>query len=108
MCDRRGIVLFLGPLGAVFVLGLFSSRATPASVIPAFLIGEMFGVCSSYSEELFGLHFTTHLVIAGSWSTTIVAGHVLALILGTRASEEQRQWMWYPVVRTIAKPKRTT
>ena len=95
---QKGFNCFLGPLGALFVLGLFSSRATPATVIPAFLLGETFGVCSSYSSELFGFPFSTHLVIAGSWLTTIISGHAIALVLGSRASEEQRSWMWWPVV----------
>ena len=97
---QKGFNCFLGPLGALFVLGLFSARATPTTVIPALLIGEVFGVCSSYSSELFGISYSTHLVIAGSWLTTIVTGHLIAMVLGTRASKEQLLWMWWPVVRS--------
>ncbi len=100
---QRGFNCFLGPLGALFVLGLFSKRATARSVIPAFLIGEVVGVASSYSEELFEVSFSTHLVVATSWLVTIVFGYIFAIILRSRVTDEQQQWMWTAVVRS-AKP----
>jgi len=97
---QKGFNCFLGPLGAVFVLAMFSKRATGKSVLPALFIGEVFGVCGSYSEELFNFSFSTHLVIAGSWLTTILAAHALSILLNTNATEEQQQLMWLPVVRS--------
>ena len=99
---QKGFNCFLGPLGALFVLGLFSSRATPASVIPAVLVGEVFGICASYSEEFFGVKYSTHLVIPGAWLVTVVVGYLLAFLTGTYASEEKRRWMWRPVVSSSA------
>jgi SSS family solute:Na+ symporter len=97
---QKGFNCFLGPLGALFVLGMFSRRATAACVIPAVLVGEVFGVCASYSTELFGVGYSTHLVVPGSWLTTIVAAHVLALLLQTRATDKQLVWTWTAVVRS--------
>ncbi len=122
---QKGFNCFLGPLGAMFVLALFSKRATARSVIPAVIIGEVFGICSSYSEkvtgflaqmlggqlDLFGYSFqlssvsySTHLVIPGSWLVTIVAGLIFNVLLNTRATDEQQQWMWLPVVRSRRLP----
>jgi SSS family solute:Na+ symporter len=122
---QKGFNCFLGPLGAMFVLALFSKRATARSVIPAVIIGEVFGICSSYSEkvtgflaqmlggqlDLFGYSFqlssvpySTHLVIPGSWLVTIVAGLMFNVLLNTRATDEQQQWMWLPVVRSRSLP----
>lgn len=97
---QKGFTCFLGPLGALFVLGMFVKRATPGSVIPALLVGEVAGVGSSYSRELFGFDFSTHLVILTSWLVTIVCGVALALLIGKRATREQQNFMWLPVVRS--------
>jgi Na+/proline symporter len=117
---QKGFNCFLGPLGALFVLAMFSSRVTARSVIPAVLIGELVGIGASYSVELstafaaymggslevFGrtitlktIPFSTHLVVPAAWLATIVVAYVLALVQRTRVSEDQRQWMWRPVVR---------
>ena len=50
---QKGFNCFLGPLGALFVLGMFSRTANSLSVIPAVLFGEVVGISTSYSEELF-------------------------------------------------------
>ncbi len=101
---QKGFNCFLGPLGALFVLGMFSKRATAASVIPAFLIGEVVGICTSYSMELFGVPFSTHLVILTAWLVTffsaLMIGFVIDLLTGKRATAEQQQLMWLPVVRS--------
>jgi solute:Na+ symporter, SSS family len=95
---QKGFNCFLGPLGGLFVLGMFSKRATAATVIPAVLIGEAVGVSTSYSMEFFGHPFSTHLVVPASWLATIISCHVLNLLFQTRATETQAQWLWKPVV----------
>ncbi|MAV36890.1 MAG: hypothetical protein CMJ59_15695 [Planctomycetaceae bacterium] len=95
---QKGFNCFLGPLGALFVLGMWSKRATARSVFPAVLAGELFGVCASYSQELFGWAYSTHLVIPGSWLVTITVAQLLAVILDTRADHEAQQWMWRSVL----------
>ena len=95
---QKGFNCFLGPLGALFVLAMFSRRATPATVIPAVLAGEAVGICGSYSSDLFAVAFSTHLVVPASWLATIVVSHALSLILQVRADSESSKWMWKPVV----------
>lgn len=119
---QRSFNCFLGPLGGIFVLGMFSRRATAATVIPAVLVGETVGIGGSYSREIFNwLHneqilvrffgispdssqelldvsFSTHLVVPASWLATIVVSHILSLALRTKADPEAQRWMWKPVV----------
>lgn len=97
---QKGFNCFLGPLGALFVLAMFSKRATPVTVIPAVVFGELVGVLTSYSQELFDVAYSTHLVIPGAWLATLITGWLLALALRTETSLEQRRWMWRAVVRS--------
>lgn len=97
---QKGFNCFLGPLGGLFVLGMFSKRATAATVIPAVLLGELVGISTSYSEELFGMRFSTHLVVPVSWLATVLSCHLLNLILRTQPDENQVRWLWGPVVRS--------
>ncbi len=46
-----------------------------------------------------GTPFSTHLVIVFSWLVTILTAHLIALVLQTEATDEERQFMWAPVVR---------
>jgi len=96
---QKGFNMFLGPLGALFVLGMFSKRATPATVLPAVLVGELVGIGTSYSEELFKQPFSTHIVVPASWAATIVTSLLLSTLFQTTANEDQQSWMWRPVVR---------
>ena len=101
---QKGFNCFLGPLGALFVLGMFSRHSTPSSVIPAVFVGEIVGVCASYSQELFDVSYSTHLVVPGSWLATIVTGVSLGFLLslfGITADKSQKAWMWRPVVKKL-------
>ncbi len=97
---QKGFNMFLGPLGAIFVLAMFSRHATAVTVLPGVLMGELVGIGTSYSEELFGMSFSTHLVIPASWLATIVVSLFLSVILQTEATPEQQGWMWRPIVRS--------
>jgi SSS family solute:Na+ symporter len=96
---QKGFNMFLGPLGAIFVLAMFSRRATATTVLPAVVFGELVGICSSYSMELFGRPFSTHMVVPASWAATIAGSLLLSTLLRTLADDEQQQWMWRPIVR---------
>lgn len=98
---QKGFNCFLGPLGGLFILGMFSKRAIPATVIPAILIGEAVGIGASYSQELSGRPFSTHLVVPASWLVTIVSCHLLNVVFQTRANEDQSRWLWRPVVKSL-------
>ncbi|MDA1165412.1 MAG: hypothetical protein O3B13_20125, partial [Planctomycetota bacterium] len=56
------------------------------------------GIGSSYSVELLGIPFSTHLVVPASWLTTIVVSMSLGLLLRTQSDAESRRWMWRAVV----------
>ena len=99
---QKGFNCFLGPLGALFVLGMFVKRATPVSVIPALILGEITGVCASYSTELFGVDFSTHLVIGLAWLVTFFTALLIGFLhyqfTGEQASDKQQTFMWRAVV----------
>ncbi len=97
---QKGFNCFLGPLGATFILGMFSKRATAKTVIPAILIGEVVGVSLSYSKEFFNMDFSTHLVVPTSWLATIISCHILNVLLNSRCNDEQSQWLWARVVKS--------
>ena len=99
---QKGFNCFLGPLGALFVLGMFVKKATPIAVIPAFILGEIVGVSASYSTELFDVDFSTHLVIGFSWLVTFFSalfiGYLHHHLTGNQATKDQQKLMWRAVV----------
>ncbi|QDU80208.1 Sodium/glucose cotransporter [Polystyrenella longa] len=95
---QKGFNCFLGPLGGLFFVGVFSPYVSSRSAILGVLVGEVVGVCASYSQELFNASFSTHLVIAAAWFATVVSAHIFAMILRDFATEEQRRWMFRPVL----------
>lgn len=111
---QRGFNCFLGPLGALFVLAMFSRRATPRTVIPALLVGEIVGVGLSYSKEVSTMlfsasepySFSTHLVVPSAWLATMVTSLVLSAVLREEAEAGKQRWMWRRV--TAALPSELT
>ena len=89
---QRGFNCFLGPLGATFMLGMFSRRVSSAHVIPAFVVGEIVGVCTSYSMQFFGFPFSTHLIVPAAWAATMIGALGLSLVIPARPSPEQLRW----------------
>ena len=124
---QKGFNCFLGGLGGLFVLGMFTRRVTSTIAMFALLLGEIFGVVTSYFREITawlantqggwwaenlggptievgqlsvyqGTPFSTHLVVPGAWFVTVLTGVVLAFLLRARCSEEQSRWTWSQVV----------
>lgn len=91
---QKGFNCFLGPLGALFVLGMFWKGAVPITVVPAIVVGEFVGVVSSYSKELLDRPFSTHLVIPSAFFATIVTCLLLSALFETEAHEFEQRWMW--------------
>lgn len=96
---QKGFNCFLGPLGGIFCLGIFAPLVSSRAVIPAMFVGEAVGICSSYSKELFDVSFSTHLVVAAGWLATIVAAHLFAILLNDRPTEEQKRWLFVPIMQ---------
>ncbi|WP_166827899.1 sodium:solute symporter family transporter [Thalassoroseus pseudoceratinae] len=124
---QKGFNCFLGALGGLFVLGMFSRRVTASIALIALLVGEVFGVVTSYFREITswlantqggwwaenlggksieiagilnyeGTPFSTHLVVPGAWVVTVVVGITLAFIFRTNCTETQSNWTWKKVV----------
>lgn len=91
---QKGFNCFLGPLGALFVLGMFSRRAVPATVVPAVIIGEFVGIVTSYSGEILDRQFSTHLVVPASFFATFASSLLLSGLMDTEANEFEQRWMW--------------
>ncbi len=89
---QRGFNCFLGPLGATFMLGMFSRRITSTHMALAFVLGEVVGVGCSYSMEFFGSPFSTHLIVPTAWFATIIAALGLSLVIPQTPSTEQLRW----------------
>jgi len=84
-----------GPLLAVFLLGIFTRRATAAGSLAALLLGTLFTAWLTFGYDL--ASGITHLAwvwpfgeLAGTWPltigtlATIVVGYVLSLVFGGR------------------------
>jgi Na+/proline symporter len=91
---QKGFNCFLGPLGALFVLGMFWRWAVPVTVIPAVIVGEVVGITASYSQEILGRPFSTHLVVPAAFLATVVTCQLLCALLETEASAFEQRWMW--------------
>jgi SSS family solute:Na+ symporter len=97
---QKGFNCFLGPLGALFFMGMLYKRATPATVLPAFLIGEVVGVLTSFSTDLFDIPFSTHLVIPASCLLTCLLCVLFSEATRSLARPAQLQMMWKPIVKS--------
>jgi SSS family solute:Na+ symporter len=89
---QRGFNCFLGPLGATFMLGMFSRKVASTHMVLAFVLGEIVGVSASYSMEFFGAPFSTHLIVPAAWATTMITALGLLLVIPQRPSPEQLRW----------------
>lgn len=95
---QKGFNCFLGPLCALFVLGMFSKRSVPSTVMPAVILGEIVGILGSYSEEILDQKFSTHLVVPAAFVATIATSILLSQVRRTMGTAESLRWMWRPVV----------
>ena len=91
---QKGFNCFLGPLGALFVLGMFSRKAVPATVVPAVIVGEFVGIVTSYSGEMLDRQFSTHLVVPASFVATFATSLLLSGLFDSEANEFEQRWMW--------------
>ena len=89
---QRGFNCFLGPLGATFMLGMFSRRVASTHMALAFVLGEVVGVSASYSMEFFGAPFSTHLIVPAAWAATMITALGLSLVIPQRPSPQQLRW----------------
>jgi SSS family transporter len=100
----RAFNLFLGPLAALFVCGLFVPRVTARAMLPAGLLAVGISVVWSYWRPLTGKGYD----LSPNWAIWVpcVSGVVLATLFSlfdpTAGRHTGRQWSWRAVMRTPA------
>lgn len=97
----RTFNMFLGPLGALFIVGMFVPRVTGRAVTPAVLMALLISVSWSYCKELFGTSYELSI----SWAVPVpcCAGILLAflfsLVLDAGGDHPGRAYTWRAVMR---------
>lgn len=94
--------LFLGPLGALFMIGMFFPRCTSRSAIPAVLIGLLVSIFWSWGHIIFGFEkgLSFLLAIAVPCLTTLGLAAILSRIVETGDNELGRTLSWKAVVHS--------
>ena len=99
---QKGFNCFLGPLGALFVLGMFVKKATPIAVIPAFILGELWECLLVIVPNCLTLTFQHILSSDFSWLVTFFSalfiGYLHHYLTGNQATKDQQKLMWRAVV----------
>lgn len=98
--------MFVGPLAAMFMIGMFLPRCTARSVLPAVVTGITASVVWSWFSELFGTTYrpTILLSIAFPCLGTIATALVLSMFVETGAAHPGRDFSWFAVVRGRKEP----
>ncbi len=95
--------LVVGPLAALFVVGMFLPRCTAKSALPAVFAGLCVSIVWSWYGVIFGVPEkqcpTPFLAIVVPWSTTIVTAAVLSLVVDRGGWHAGRDFIWSAVVR---------
>jgi Na+/proline symporter len=91
--------MFAGPLFGIFLLGMFTRRATGTAALIGGFLGFVVGSLSAFSQQLsfasFKIGFLWPPVLA--FSTTCIVGYALSFVLG-RKNENASQWTWKGVM----------
>lgn len=97
----RTFNLFLGPLGALFLIGMFVPRARARTALLAVLTAIVFSVCWSYWRELFGTDYD--LSIAWAIPAPCIVAFLLAAVgaqlMDPPGDHPGRQYTWTAVMR---------
>jgi SSS family solute:Na+ symporter len=93
--------MFLGPLGALFMIGMFLPRCTSRSAIPAVLVGLTVGIFWSWWREIMGTDVGPSflLAVAVPCLTTLGLAAILAQVVETRDNEAGRELNWHSVTQ---------
>jgi Na+/proline symporter len=84
---------FTGPLFGIYLLAMFSRRATSGPVLAAGIAGSFASYYVAYRTTI-GFMWPSTFGLAA----TLVVGYSLSILLRTSASESARQLMWRAVV----------
>ncbi len=93
--------MFVGPLAALFVIGMFLPRCTTRSAIPAVVIGMTVSICWSWFREIFGTSYapTPFLAICVPWLTTVSSAFLISLLVDRGGPHAGRDYTWFAVVK---------
>jgi Na+/proline symporter len=94
--------MFVGPLAAMFFVGMFLPRCTTRSVLPAALVGLVIAVLWSWSDVIFGIKMLTILLsVAVPCVTTFVLAALLSLFVETGGDHRGRSLTWRAILRRV-------
>ncbi len=93
--------MFVGPLSAMFIIGMFIPRCTARSVIPAAICGLCTSIIWSWWREIFGTEAapTFLLAIAVPCLTTITLAMLLSFVVETGKPHSGLDYTWRAVLR---------
>lgn len=93
--------MFVGPLAAIFFVGMFLPRCTTRSVLPAALCGLVVAVIWSWWEFIFQTKTrpTIFLSIAVPCTTTFLLSAILGYVLDGPGQHPGWKYTWWAIVR---------
>jgi SSS family solute:Na+ symporter len=110
--------MFVGPLAALFVIGMFLPRCTSRSAFPAVVSGLVVSVVWSWFQELAMVWSrmipslagspapgpeargpTPFLAIAVPWLTTVVTAFILSFVVERGGPHPGQNFTWFAIVR---------
>ncbi len=96
--------MFVGPLSALFIVGMFIPRCTARSVVPAAVCGLCMSIVWSWWKEIFGTTYTPTftLAIAVPCLTTITVATLLSYIVETGKPHPGMDYTWWAILRRPA------
>jgi len=97
----RTFNLFLGPLGALFLIGMFLPRATGRSATPAVLLALVFSVLWSYWKEIFRTSYELSIMWAIALPCLVALGlaALFSLIFERGGDHPGRRFTWWAVMQ---------
>lgn len=95
--------LIVGPLAAIFVVGMFLPRCTAKSAMPALFVGLCVSITWSWYGVLFGVEEkhcpTPFLVIVASWIMTVCSAAVLSFLVERGGVHSGQEFTWFNVLK---------
>jgi len=92
--------LFVGPLAATFIVGMFVPRATTRSILPALVVGLATSILWSWWKQIFGTESSPSplLAIAIPCCTTVGLATALSFLIESGQPHPGQNYLWKAVV----------
>jgi SSS family solute:Na+ symporter len=93
--------LFVGPLSALFFIGMFLPRCTARSALGAVVTGLTASIFWSWYREIFGVERgpTIFLAIAVPWFTSVATAFVLSFLIERGGAHAGQGFTWFAIVK---------